>query len=108
MMDHLRDVMRECNLAVSSYENLVAQEVQSRKEAQRLMRQRKLEERRKEEMGSQGAREERGRSGEDQEKAAMMLDPASSKFANIQGLIELQGITNVPIIQSALRMPEKL
>ena len=38
----------------------------------------------------------------------MMLDPASSKLANIQGLIELQGITNVPIIQERLEMPEKL
>ena len=107
MMDHLRDVMRECNLAVSSYENLVAQEVQSRKEAQRLMRQRKLEERRKEEMEAKEQRKREEDLAKIREKAAMMLDPASSKFANIQGLIELQGITNVPIIQERLENARK-
>ena len=44
--DHYRDLIRESSLAVTSYETLVTQEVQSKKEAQRLTRQRKMEERR--------------------------------------------------------------
>ena len=105
--DHYRDLIRESSLAVTSYETLVTQEVQSKKEAQRLTRQRKMEERRKEEVEAKELRKREEDSAKLREKAALMLDPATAQLANIQGLIELQGISNVPVIQERLKTAKR-
>ena len=36
-----------------------------------------------------------------------MLDPATAQLANIQGLIELQGISNMPVIQERLKTAKR-
>ncbi len=105
--DHYRDLIRASSLAVTSYETLVTQEVQSKKETQRLKRQRKMEERRKEEIEAKELRKKEEDSAKLREKAGLMLDPATSQLANIQGLIELQGISNVPVIQERLENAKK-